>query len=187
MWGAVILTWSLTVCSLMHSSLLIALYQQSVLLSACQWKAFFLAPSKEGLDFWILPVKIQMDPLGAVSFISPQSIAGSSVPQLIINCEGGEEGRQAGLLFPLLKEDCQLNNSQQLKSQYISWSLLYGGAQLFSKALNEKENEEVQLHRDAYGAKNSWLLFSWSPTCLVPLQSFFCLFVCMQNSFFFHP
>lgn len=95
-----------------------------------------------------------MDPLGAVSFISPQSIAGSSVPQLIINCEGGEEGRQAGLLFPLLKEDCQLNNSLQLKSQYISWSLLYGGAQLLSEALNEKETEDAQMHGDgdAYGA-----------------------------------
>lgn len=95
-----------------------------------------------------------MDPLGAVSFISPQSIAGSSVPQLIINCEGGEEVRQAGLLFPLLKEDCQLNNSLQLKSQYISWSLLYGGAQLLSEALNEKETEDAQMHGDgdAYGA-----------------------------------
>lgn len=95
-----------------------------------------------------------MDPLGAVSFISPQSIAGSSVPQLIINCEGGEEVRQAGLLFALLKEDCQLNNSLQLKSQYISWSLLYGGAQLLSEALNEKETEDAQMHGDgdAYGA-----------------------------------
>lgn len=96
-----------------------------------------------------------MDPLGAVSFISPQSIAGSSVPQLIINWEEGEEGRQAGLLFLLLKEDCQQNNSPQLKSQYISWSLVYGGAQLLSKTLNEKEIEEVLIHRVAYNAKHA--------------------------------
>lgn len=144
----------------MYFSPLIALYQHLLLPSACLWKAFFLVPSKEGLDFWILPVKIQMDPLGAVSFISAQSIAGSSVPPLIISCEGGEEGRQAGLLFPLLKEDCQQNNSPQLKSQYISWSLLYGGAQLLSKALDEKETGEVQMHRDAYRAKNGYLLNS---------------------------
>lgn len=108
-----------------------------------------------------------MDPLGAVSFISPQSIAGSSVPQLIINCEGGEEGRQAGLLFPLLKEDCQLNNSLQLKSQYISWSLLYGGAQLLSEALNEKETEDAQMHGDAYGAVYGNLLNFSLGRCLV--------------------
>lgn len=90
-----------------------------------------------------------MDPLGAVSFISPQSIAGSSVPQLIINCKEEKEGRQAGLLFPLLKKDCQLNNSPQLKSQYISWGFLYGETQLLSKTLIEKETEDIQPHRDA--------------------------------------
>lgn len=126
-----------------------------------------------------------MDPLGAVSFISPQSIAGSSVPPLIINCEGGEEGRQAGLLFPLLKEDCQQNNSPQLKSQYISWSLLYGGAQLLSKALDEKETKVVQMHRDAYGAKYGYLLnSSWFLSCLVFLQAFFCLFFLCQMCFY---
>ena len=108
-----------------------------------------------------------MDPLGAVSFISPQSIAGSSVPPLIINCKGGKEGRQAGLLFLLLKEDCKQNNSPQLKSQYISWRLLYGGAQLLSKTFNEKETKEVQMHRVPYNAKHGYLL-----NTLVLLQSF---------------
>lgn len=110
-----------------------------------------------------------MDPLGAVSFISAQSIAGCSVPRLIINCKGGKEGRQAGLLFPLLEKDCQLNNSPQLKSQYISWSFLYGGAQLLSKAFNEKETEEVQMHRDAYGAIYS---------CLRPIRF---VYMCLQS------
>lgn len=127
-----------------------------------------------------------MDPLGVVSFISPQSIAGSSVPPLIINCEGGEEGRQAGLLFPLLKEDCQQNNSPQLKSQYISWSLLYGGAQLLSKALDDKETEEFHMHRDAFSAKYGYLLnCSWFLSCLVLLQSFFCLFFVCRNGLSF--
>lgn len=35
-------------CSLMYFSPLIALYQHLVLPSVCQWKAFFLAPSKQG-------------------------------------------------------------------------------------------------------------------------------------------
>lgn len=56
---------------------------------------------KGKLDLRILPVKIQMVPWGAAPFMSPQSIAGSSVPLSIINCDGGAEG-QAGRLFPLL-------------------------------------------------------------------------------------
>lgn len=73
------------------------------------------------------------EPFGSVIHVS---LAGSSVLQLIISCKGGKEGRQAGLLFPLLKEGCQLNNLPQLKSQYISWSLLHGGAQLLSKTVD---------------------------------------------------
>lgn len=144
---------------------LIALYQHLVLPSVCQWKAF-LAPSKQGYGFRIPPVKIQMDPLG-VSFISVQSIAGISIPPLIISWEGGEEGRQAGLLFPLLKENCQQSNLPQLKSQYISWSLAHGGAQLLSEAVNEWETGEVQMHGNANCSKNDSLLHFF----LTPVKS----------------
>lgn len=131
----------------MHFSRPVALYQRSVLPSACHWKALLLTQSERGEDSRNLPVKIQMDPLGALSFIFPRSIAGSSAPQLIINCKAGKEGRQAGLLFPLLKKDCQLSNSPQLKSQYISWRFFGGwvrGAQLLCKALYQNGYEEVR-------------------------------------------
>lgn len=124
-----------------------------------------------------------MDPLGAVSFISVQSIAGSSVPPLIINCEGGEEGRQAGLLFPLLKENCQQNNSPQLKSQYISWSLLYGGAQLLSEALSEKEPGVVQMQRNAFCTKNDYLLNNCNSLYFLIFTFSFTLFVHRNSNY----
>lgn len=137
---------------------------------------------KEGLGHLNPVCQNSNGPSRAVSFICVQSIAGSSVPPLIINCEGGEGGRKAGLLFPLLKEDCQQNNSPQLKSQYISWSLLYVGAQLLSKELDEKETEEVQTHRDAYGANIGYLLdFSWLLSCLVLCQSSLLVFLCAEK------
>lgn len=81
-----------------------------------------------------------MDPLGVVSFISLESIAGSSVPPLIISCEQREAGQHVDLLFSPLKGDCQQNNLLQLESQYISSGLLYHALKLLSETPDKWEN-----------------------------------------------